>query len=63
MASQYIHLTFEERRKIAKWREGKMPVPEIADLLSRLSSTIYRELKRNTYLNAELPQYLSLIHI
>ena len=57
MASHYQHLSFEERRKIAKWREGKMPVPEIADRLSRPPSTIYRELKRNTYLDAELPQY------
>ncbi|WP_374303304.1 helix-turn-helix domain-containing protein, partial [Paracoccus sp. (in: a-proteobacteria)] len=51
MASYYQHLSFEERRKIAKWREGKMPVPEIADRLSRSPSTIYRELKRNTYLD------------
>ena len=57
MASHYQHLSFEERRKIAKWREGKMPVPEIADRLSRPASTIYRELKRNTFLDAELPQY------
>ena len=57
MASHYQHLSFEERRKIAKWREGKMPVPEIADRLSRPPSTIYRELKRNTFLDAELPQY------
>jgi IS30 family transposase len=28
-----------------------MPVPEIADRLSRPPSTIYRELKRNTYLD------------
>jgi hypothetical protein len=57
MASPDLHLSFEERRKIAKWREGKMPVPEIADRLSRAPSTIYRELKRNTYRDAELPQY------
>lgn len=57
MASHYQHLSFEERRKIAKWREGKMPVPEIADRLSRPPSTIYRELNRNTYLDTELPQY------
>jgi IS30 family transposase len=57
MASHYQHLSFEERREIAKWREGKMPVPEIADRLLRPPSTIYRELKRNTYLDAELAQY------
>ena len=53
MASHYQHLSFEERRKIAKWREGKMPVPEIADRLSRPPSTIYRELKGNTFLDAD----------
>ena len=42
MASQYQHLSFEERRKIAKWRKGKMPVLEIADRLSRPPLTIYR---------------------
>ncbi|MFC3168538.1 helix-turn-helix domain-containing protein [Paracoccus fontiphilus] len=40
MASHYQHLSFEERRKIAQWREGKMPVPEIADRLSRPASTV-----------------------
>jgi IS30 family transposase len=34
-----------------------MRVPEIAHRLSRLPSTIYPELKRNTYQDAELPQY------
>ena len=41
------HLSLEERRKIDKWREAKMPTPEIADRLGRAPSTIYRELKRN----------------
>jgi transposase, IS30 family len=35
MTSHYEHLSLEKHRKIAKWREGKMPVPEIADRLSR----------------------------
>ena len=34
-----------------------MPVPEIAERLARAPSTIYRELKRNTFLDTELPQY------
>jgi len=46
----------EERRKIDKWHEAEMPVPEIADRLGRASSTIYRELKRNTYDDKELPE-------
>ena len=35
MGCCYPHLSLEERRKIAKWREAKMPVPEIADRLGR----------------------------
>jgi IS30 family transposase len=46
----------EERRKIAKWFEAKMPVPEIADRLCRAPSTIYRELRRNHYTDKELPE-------
>ena len=56
MGSQYPHLSLEERRKIAKWRNAKMAVPEIADRLGRAPSTIYRELKRNFYRDDELPQ-------
>ena len=50
------HLSLEERRKIAKWREGKMPVPEIADRLGRAASSIYREIKRNVFDDTELPE-------
>ena len=57
MASHDWHLTGEERRKIAKWREGKLPVPEIAYQLSRAPSTIYRELKPITDWDADLPQH------
>lgn len=41
------HLTFEERRFLYRLRKkGKSP-PEIAELMDRDRSTIYRELKRN----------------
>jgi len=56
MGRCYPHLSLEERRKIAKWREAKMSVPEIADRLGRAPSTIYRELKRNFYDDKELPE-------
>ncbi|UWQ86266.1 IS30 family transposase [Leisingera caerulea] len=56
MGRNYPHLSLEERRKIAKWREAKMPVPEIADRLGRAASTIYRELKRNFFDDKELPE-------
>jgi IS30 family transposase len=52
----YPHLSLEERRKIDKWQEAKMPVPEIADRLGRTPSTIYRKLKRNIYEDKELPE-------
>ncbi|MBW4708381.1 IS30 family transposase [Roseobacter sp. YSTF-M11] len=55
MGRYYPHLSLEERRKIDKWREARMPVPEIADRLGRAPSTIYRELKRNFYSDEELP--------
>ena len=56
MGSCYPHLSLEERRKIAKWLEAKMPIAEIADRLGRAPSTIYRELKRNSYHDDEIPQ-------
>ena len=56
MGSHYSHLTFEERRKIDKWHDAQMPVPEIADRLGRAPSTIYRELKRNFYEDIEIPE-------
>lgn len=56
MGSHYSHLSLEERRKIAKWLEAKMPIAEIADRLSRDASTIYRDIKRNRYIDSELPQ-------
>jgi IS30 family transposase len=56
MGRCYPHLSFQERIKIAKWREAKMPVPEIADRLGRAPSTIYRELKRNIFSDKELPE-------
>ena len=56
MGRSYPHLSLKERRKIAKWREAKMPVPEIAERLDRAASTIYRELKRKFFHDKELPE-------
>jgi IS30 family transposase len=56
MGRCYPHLNLEERRKLAKWLEAKIPVKEIADNLQRAPSTIYREIRRNTYSDTELPQ-------
>jgi IS30 family transposase len=35
MGRYYPHLNLEERRKLAKWLEAKIPVKEIADNLQR----------------------------
>jgi len=56
MGSHYCHLKLEERRKLAKWLEARMPIAEIADRLGRDASTIYRDIKRNRYTDTELPE-------
>ena len=56
MGRCYPHLNLEERRKLAKWLEAKIPIREIADNLRRAPSALYRERKRNHYRDAEIPQ-------
>jgi IS30 family transposase len=55
MGHCYPHLNLEERRKLAKWLEAKIPIKEIADNLRRAPSTIYREIRRNYYRDEEIP--------
>jgi len=56
MGRHYSHLSLDERRRIAKWLEAKMPIAEIADRLCRDASTIYRDIKRNRHTDSELPE-------
>lgn len=56
MENHNCHLKLDERRKLAKWLEAKMPVAEIADRLGRDPSTIYRYIKRNGYTDTEIPE-------
>ena len=56
MGTHYPHLSLDERRKIAKWLEAKMPIAEIADRLGRDASTIYRDIKRNRYTDKDIPE-------
>ncbi len=49
MGRCYPHQNLRERRKLAKWLEAQISVKEIADNLCRAPSTIYREIKRNSY--------------
>ena len=54
MGRCYPHLNLEERRKLAKWLEAKIPIKEIADNLRRAPSTLYLEIKRNYYRDEEI---------
>lgn len=56
MGSHDCHLKLDERRKIAKWLEAKMPIGEIADRLGRDATSIYRDIKRNRYTDKEIPE-------
>jgi len=56
MPCPFVHLSLEERRQLARLRENKLSVTEIARLLGRHRSTIYRELRRNWWHDAAVPQ-------
>ena len=46
-----------DRRRLHQLLERKFPIAEIARQLRRHRSTFYRELKRNTFHDAEFPEY------
>lgn len=54
MPRSYVHLNLEDRRRIARWHDARMPVLEIARRLGRHRATIHRELKRNRFVDGEL---------
>ena len=62
MGRTYSHLSPEERRRIAKWRDAKMPIAEIADRLCRDASIVYRDLRPNHYDDKELPEFVMISH-
>jgi hypothetical protein len=41
MGAVYRQLSFEERRRIERWRHAKVPVDEMARVLKRCRSTIF----------------------
>jgi IS30 family transposase len=47
MGSRYSQLSLSERHQIARWRDAKVPVLDMARRLSRHVSTVHRELRRN----------------
>lgn len=56
MESHYSHLKQDERRKLAKWLDAKMPISEIADRLGPDPSTLLRDSKRKRYTGDDLPE-------
>lgn len=60
----HVELGLDERRQIERLRLARMPVARIAARLRRHRSTIYRELRRNRFVDEELPEldgYWSLV--
>ncbi len=56
MGAVYSQLSLQERRKIEDWWHAKVPVMEMARVLKRHKSTIFREIKRNFWADESLPK-------
>ncbi|MDH6298118.1 IS30 family transposase (plasmid) [Agrobacterium salinitolerans] len=57
MSGCYQQLTLADRRLLHRFVEQKLAVNEMARRLGRHRSTIYREIRRNTFHDKELPEY------
>lgn len=53
MPRPYSHLSLDDRRRIYRMQAKKLPIEEIARALGKHRSTIYREVKRNTFVDRE----------
>ncbi len=51
MERTYSHIDLDERCKIARWRTAGLSVEVIAEKLGRHRSTIFREIKRNMFVD------------
>lgn len=56
MRAVYHQLSITERRRIERWRQAKVPVDEMARVLKRCRSTIFRELRRNHFSDVSMPK-------
>ena len=56
MGTVYTQLSMQERRRIEDWWLAKVPVAEMARVLKRHKSTIFREIKRNFWADDSLPK-------
>ena len=56
MGAAYSQLSVEERKKIGRWRQAKVSINEMARILNRHRSTIFRGIRRNHFHDAYLPK-------
>ncbi|WP_299656085.1 helix-turn-helix domain-containing protein [uncultured Jannaschia sp.] len=56
MRRKYAQLRVDERCRIERWRAAKVSPTEMARVLGRHRSTIFRELKRNHFQNHDFPK-------
>ena len=57
MSRCYTQITLTDRRRLYHLVSAKVPINEMARQLGRHRSTIYREIRRNTFRDRELPDY------
>jgi IS30 family transposase len=57
MSRCYTQITLADRRRLHQLITAKVSINEMARLLGRHRSTIYREIRRNTFHDRELPDY------
>ena len=56
MGTKYGHLSVEDRRRIERWRAARVSPTEMARVLGRHRSTIFRELQRNHFADRSMPK-------
>ena len=56
MGAVYTQIIMQERRRIEDWWHAKVPVTEMARMLRRHKSTIFREIKRNFWADDAFPK-------
>lgn len=57
MSRCYTQITLADRRRLHQLVAARMPIKEMARQFGRHRSTIYREIKRNTFHDRDLPGY------
>lgn len=57
MSRCYTQITLADRRRLHQLMTAKVSINDMARLLGRHRSTIYREIRRNTFHDRELPDY------